>query len=76
MKDGGIERYKMLFPIGMQFLTVGECYEIGIQEGYTEKYMPGDMDNIFEEGKRLEFAPAGDSVEVVPGEKCQFRVKA
>ena len=38
--------------------------------------MPGDMDDILEEGKSLEFAPAGDSVEVVPGEKCQFRVTA
>ena len=32
MKDrSSIEKYKMLFPIRMQFLTVGECYEIGVQ---------------------------------------------
>ena len=77
MKDGGIERYKMLFPIGMQFLTVGELYEIGIQGGCTEQYMLGDMDDIVgEEGKSVEWAPTGDLVEVVPGEKCQFRVTA
>ncbi len=76
MKDAGIERYKMLFPIGMQFLAVGECYEIGIQGGCTEEYMLGDMDDIVGEGKSLEWAPAGDLVEVVPGEKCQFRVTA
>lgn len=76
MKDGGIERYKMLFPIGMQFLTVGECYEIGIQGGCTEEYMLGDMNDIVGEGKSLEWAPAGDLVEVVPGEQCQFRVTA
>lgn len=29
MEGGGIERYKMLFPIGMQFRTVGEDYEVG-----------------------------------------------
>ena len=76
MKDHGVERYKMLFPIGMQFLTVGECYEIGIQGGCTEAYMLGDMDDIIGKGKSLEWAPAGDLVEVVPGEKCQFRVTA
>ena len=54
MKDRGVERYKMLFPIGMQFLSVGGCYEIGIQGGYTEAYMPGDLDAIVEEGKSKE----------------------
>ena len=77
MKDGGIERYKMLFPIGMQFLTIGEVYEVGIQGGCTEEYMLGDMDDIVgEEGKSVEWTPAGGLVEVVPGEKCQFRVTA
>lgn len=77
MKDRGGARYKMLFPIGMQFLTVGECYEIGIQENCTEAYMLGDLDEIVGEGKSLEWAPAaGDLVEVVPGEKCRFRVTA
>ena len=38
--------------------------------------MLGDMDNIAGEGKSLKWAPAGDLVEVVPGEKCQFRVTA
>ncbi len=76
MKDGGIERYKMLFPIGMQFLTVGECYEIGIQGGCTEEYMLGNMDDIVGEGKSVEWTPAGDLMEVIPGEKCQFRVTA
>lgn len=77
MKDGGIERYKMLFPIGMQFLIVGEVYELGIQGGCTEEYMLGDMDDIVgEKGKSVEWTPAGDLVEVVPGEKCQFHVTA
>ena len=74
MKDRGVERYKMLFPIGMQFLSVGGCYEIGIQGGCTEAYMLGDLDAIVGEGKSEEWAPAGDLVEVVPGEKCRFRV--
>ena len=76
MKDGGIDRYKMLFPIGMQFLSVGECYEIGIQGGCTEEYMLGNMDDIVGEGKSVEWTPAGDLMKVVPGEKCQFRVTA
>ena len=76
MKDHGVERWKMLFPIGMQFLSVGESYEIGIQGGCTEAYMLGDMDDTVGKGKSLEWAPAGDLVEVVPGERCQFRVTA
>lgn len=75
MKEGGIERYKMFFPIGMQFLTVGEVYEVGIQAGCTEEYMLGDIDDIVgEDGKSGEWTPAGDLLEVVPGEKCQFHV--
>ena len=67
----------MLFPIGMQFLTVGGMYEIGIQGGCTEEYMLGDMDDIAgEKGKSVEWTPAGDLMEVVPGEKCQFHVTA
>ena len=42
MKDRGVERYKILFPIGMQVLRVEECYEIGVQGGYKEAYMLGD----------------------------------
>lgn len=77
MKDSGIERYNMLFPIGMQFLTVGGMYEIGIQGGCTEEYMLGDMDDIVgEKGKSVEWTPAGDLMEVVPGEVCQFHVTA
>ena len=74
MKDRGVERYKMLFPIGMQFLSVGGCYKISIQGGCTEAYMLGDLDAIVGEGKNKEWAPAGDLVEVVPGKKCRFRV--
>jgi hypothetical protein len=63
MKDRGVERHKMLFPIGMQFLTIGEVYEIGIQGGCTEKYMLGDMDEIVgEEGKSVEWTPTGGLV--------------
>lgn len=76
MKDSGIERYKMLFPIGMQFLSVGETYEIGIQEGCREEYMLGDLNEIVERGRIIEWTPAGDLMEVVPGEKCQFHVIA
>lgn len=76
-KDGGMARYKMLFPIGMQFLTVGEVYEVGVQGGCTEEYMVGDMDDVVgEEGKSVEWTPASDLVQVVPGEKCRFRVTA
>lgn len=76
MKDCGVERWKMLFPIGMQFLRVGECYEIGVQGGCKEAYLLGDLDEIVGEGKSLEWTPAGDLVEVVPGERCRFRVTA
>lgn len=64
----------MLFPIGMQFLTVGE---VGIQGGCIQGYMLGDMDDVVgEEGKSVEWTSAGDLVETVPEEKCQFRVTA
>lgn len=67
----------MLFPIGMQFLTVGQVYEVGIQERCTEAYVLGDLDDIVgEEGKSLEWTSAADLVAVVPGERCQFRVIA
>lgn len=67
----------MLFPIGMQFLIVGEVYEVGIQGGCTQGYMLEDMDDVVgEEGNSIEWTPAGDLVEVVPSEKDQFRVKA
>ena len=73
MKDRGVERYKILFPIGMQFLTVGQCYEVFVQAGCREVYMLGDLDEIVGEGESVDWAPAGDSVEV---ERCQFRVIA
>lgn len=77
MKDrSSIEKYKMLFPIRMQFLTVGECYEIGVQGGCTEAYMLGDMDDVVGNGESLEWALAGDLAEAVPGEKYRFRVTA
>ena len=76
MKDRGVERWKMLFPIRMQFLRVEECYEIGVQGRYTEAYMLGDLDEIVGEGKSEEWAPAGGLVEVVPGERCRFRATA
>ena len=59
----------MLFPIGMQFLTVGEVYEVGLQKGCTEEYMLGDMDDVVGEGKSVEWTPAASEVEVVPGEQ-------
>ena len=76
MKDCGVERYKMLFPIGMQFLTVGQCYEIGVQGGCMGAYMLGDLAEIVGESKSLDWTPTGDLVEVVPGERCRFRVTA
>lgn len=67
----------MLFPIGMQFLTVGEEYEIGLQSGYRERYMLGDLDEVVrQEGGSLEWTPAVESMKVVPGETCRFRVQA
>ena len=71
MNDCGVERYKILFPIRMQFLSVRGCYKIGIQGDCTEAYMLGDLDVIVREGKSEEWAPAGDLVEVVRGEKMQ-----
>ena len=76
LKNRGVERYKMLFPIGMQFLSVGGRYEIGVQGGCKEVYMLGDLDEIVGEGKSVEWKPAGGLVGVVPGEKCRFRVTA
>ena len=66
----------MLFPMGIQFLNVGECYEIGLQRGCKEAYMLEDLDEIVGEGKSAEWKPAGELVEVVPGERCRFRVTA
>jgi len=77
MKDRGVERYKMLFPLGMQFLTPDEVCEIGIQEGYTEEYMVGDFDQVMgEKGESMAWTPADNSAEVIVGEKCRFRVVA
>ncbi|KAL8740835.1 MAG: hypothetical protein Q9190_006501 [Brigantiaea leucoxantha] len=74
MKDNIVERYKMCFPIGMQFLKVGGVYEFGIQGGCKENYMLGDLDDIIENRKSAEWAAAHDLAEFVPGEKCHFRV--
>jgi len=77
MKDQGAERYKMLFPLGMQFLKPEEVYEIGVQDGYTESYMLGDLDQLAgENDERVTWTPADASAEVIPGEKCRFRVIA
>ena len=78
IKDGGIERYMMLFLIEMQFLTVGEVYEVDIQEDcMKEEHMLEDMNDIFEEeGNSVKWTPAGDLMEVVSAEKCQFRIIA
>jgi hypothetical protein len=73
----GAERYKMLFPLGMQFLKPGEVYEVGVREGYTQTYMVGDLDQLVGEmDQSVTWMPADGSVEVIPGERCRFRVIA
>lgn len=73
----GAERYKMLFPLGMQFLKPGEVDEIGVQEGYSETYMVGDLDQLVGEmDQSVTWMPADGSAEVIPGERCRFRVIA
>lgn len=50
-KDRGIERYRMVFPIGMQFLKpVGE-YGIGIGRVETHSYMIGNLKEIVAEAR-------------------------
>lgn len=50
---------------------------VGIQGGCTRRYMLGDMDDVVgEEAKSIEWTPVGNLLEMVPGEKCQFRVAA
>lgn len=77
LKDKGMERYRMLFPIGMQFLKAGEEYEIGVQQVQPEGYMIGDLEEIMsEDGEGSVWKQADGVLEVIPGEGCRFRVEA
>jgi hypothetical protein len=76
-KDKGIERYRMLFPIGMQFLKPGEEYEIGGLQVQNHAYMIGDLEEIVAEATDgVEWKSAEGSLEIVAGERCRFRVEA
>jgi len=76
-KDKGIERYRFLFPIGMQFLKPGEEYEIGFGPIENHAYMDGDLEEIIAEVKEgSEWSPAEGTLEISVGEKCRFRVEA
>lgn len=75
--EKGADRYRFIFPIGMQFLKPGEEYEIGIGPVQHHAYMIGDLDEMVAEGTDgSEWRPAEGSLEIVAGEKCRFRVEA
>lgn len=77
VKDKGVEKYRMLFPIGMQFLTPGEEYEIGVGQVEDHAYMVGDLEAILAEAADgAEWKSADGSLEIVAGERCRFRVEA
>ena len=60
-KDSGIARYRMLFPIGMQFLKLGETYDIGIYQVQPQEYMIGDLDAVIAEEERAEWKQPRES---------------
>ena len=77
MNGKGVERYKMMFPIGMQFSKAGEEDGIGVEQVQTEGYMLGDLKEIMgEEGEGSVWEPADGALQVISGERCTFRVEA
>lgn len=77
VKDKGIDKYRMLWPIGMQFLKPGEEYEVGVGQVQNHAYMIGDLEEIVAEAAGgAEWKSAEGSLEIIAGEKCRFRVEA
>lgn len=77
MKGRGIDKYRMILPVGMQFLKSGEDYEIGVGQVQNHVYMIGDLEEIVAEaGGGAEWKPAEGSLEIIAGEKCTFRVES
>ena len=75
-KDKGVEKYRMMFPVGMQFLKPGEEYEIGIGQVQPHQFMVGDLNAIVTEADGAVWKPNEETAAVVAGEKCRFRVEA
>ena len=76
-KAQGVDRYRMLMPIGMQFLQPGEEYEIGFEKVQHQAYMVGDLKEILAQSEDgSEWKPADRVLEVVAGQRCRFRVEA
>lgn len=77
LKDEGADRYRFIFPIGMQFLKPREEYDIGIGPVQHHMYMMGDLDDVVAEAAAgSEWKPAEGSLEIVAGDKCKFHVEA
>ena len=77
LKDKGAERYRMIFPIGMQFLKIEEEYKIGVGQVLNHAYMLGDLEGIVAEtAEGSEWNPAEGTLDIVAGEKCRFCVEA
>ena len=77
MKNEGIDRYRFIFPIGMQFLKPGEEYEISLGAVEGQEYMIGDLEDVIGgDGSEGEWKAAEGSAEVVVGEGCRSRVEA
>ena len=57
-RDPG-ERWKMLLPLGMQFLKPEQEYEIGVQEVDLEVYMTGDLDKESAKQEGSDWVSAG-----------------
>ena len=75
-KDRGVERYGMMFPIGMQVSEPGEEYGIGIGEVAEHAYMLGNLEEIVSEtAGGGDWKAAEGSLDVVPGMRCRFRVE-
>lgn len=75
-KDDMYERMDMMLLIGMQWLKVVEEYEIRNEDGLSEVYMVGDLEEILGRGDEGEEWKEDGICEVVAGEKYGFRVVA
>ena len=77
VKDKGINKYRMVWPIGMQFLKLGEEYEVGVGQVQSHAYIIGDLEEtVAESAGGAEWKPAEGSLEIIAVQKCRFRVEA
>ena len=67
-RDKGVQKYRILLPIGMQFLKPGKEYEIGVGQVENYAYMVGDLEEIEAEAAGgAEWKPAKGNLNVVCG---------